>query len=51
MADGFIHTFFSAGQWVNEVAGGGEFGGGFANKQEAVAAGRGRAPSNTGRNT
>jgi uncharacterized protein DUF2188 len=43
MADGFIHTVFKDGQWINKLEGGGEFGGSYANKQEAVAAGRGRA--------
>ncbi len=43
MADGFIHTVFKGGQCVNEVEGGDAFGGGHANKDEAVAAGRGRA--------
>ena len=43
MADGFIHTVFKGGQWVNEVEGGDTFGGGYANKGEAVVAGRGRA--------
>ncbi len=43
MADGFIHTVFKDGQWVNELEGGAAFGGGYANKDEAVAAGRGRA--------
>jgi len=47
MADGFIHTVFKNGQWVNEVAGGEEFGGAYANKEEAVAAGRGRAKQDT----
>lgn len=28
MADGFIHTVFKGGQWVNEVEGGDTFGGG-----------------------
>lgn len=43
MADGFIHTVFKGGQWINEVEGGTDFGGSYANKEEAVAAGRGRA--------
>ncbi len=43
MADGFIRTVHKGGQWVNEVEGGTEFGGSYANKDEAVAAGRGRA--------
>jgi len=43
MADGFIHTVFKNGQWVNEIEGGEAFGGSYANKEEAVAAGRGRA--------
>jgi hypothetical protein len=43
MADGFVHTVYKNAQWVNEIEGGAEFGGGYANKDEAVAAGRGRA--------
>ena len=43
MADGFIHTVYKGDQWINELEGGEAFGGGYANKEEAVAAGRGRA--------
>ena len=43
MADGFVHTVFKDGQWVNEVEGGEEFGRGYATKEEAIAAGRDRA--------
>jgi len=44
MAEGFIHTVFKDGHWVNEVEGGGEPIGGFhATKDEAVSAGRARA--------
>jgi len=47
MADGFVHTVFKGGQWINEVEGGDPLGGGYANKDEAVAAGRGRAKQDT----
>ena len=47
MPDGFVHTVFKGGQWVNEVEGDGASGVGYANKEEAVAAGRGRAKQDT----
>jgi hypothetical protein len=40
MADGFIHTVYKDGQWVNEVEGGAELGGPHGTKEDAVAAGR-----------
>jgi hypothetical protein len=43
MTDGFIHTVYKDAQWVNELEGGDVFGGGYTSKDEAVAAGRGRA--------
>jgi len=43
MADGFIHTVFKDGQWVNEVEGDGVLGGVHATKDEAVSVGRARA--------
>jgi len=43
MADGFIHTVYKSGEWINEVVGGDSFGGAHATKEEAVAAGRDRA--------
>jgi len=43
MAEGFIHTVFKDGQWVNEVEGGETIGGVHATKEEAVSSGRARA--------
>ena len=43
MADGFVHTVFKDGQWVNEIEGGAANGGVHATKEEAVRAGRARA--------
>ena len=43
MADGFVHTVFKGGQWVNEIEGGSEIGGTHSTKDDAVAAGRARA--------
>ena len=43
MADGFVHTVYKNGQWVNEFEGGSQFGGSHATKEDAVAAGRSRA--------
>ena len=43
MADGFVHTVFKGGQWLNEIEGGAEFGGTHSTKEQAVAAGRVRA--------
>jgi hypothetical protein len=43
MADGFIHTLYKNGEWINEVEGGSAFGGSHATKEDAVAAGRARA--------
>ena len=43
MADGFVHTVFKGGQWVNEIEGGDVFGGSAATKEAAVSAGRARA--------
>lgn len=43
MADGFIHTVYKDGQWVNEVEGGERISGIHATKEEAVEVGRARA--------
>jgi hypothetical protein len=43
MAEGFVHTVWKDSQWVNEVEGGAEFGGPYADKEGATAAGRARA--------
>jgi Uncharacterized protein conserved in bacteria (DUF2188) len=43
VADGFVHTAFKGGQWLNEIEGGAGFGGPHSTKEEAVAAGRARA--------
>ena len=43
MADGFVHTVYKNGQWVNELEGGSEFGAAHATKEDAVSAGRERA--------
>lgn len=43
MADGFVHTVYKNGEWVNELEGGSAFGGAHSTKEEAVAAGRERA--------
>ena len=43
MADGFVHTVYKNGRWVNEIEGGSEFGGAHATKDDALAAGRARA--------
>jgi hypothetical protein len=43
MADGFVHTVYTNGQWANEIEGGAEFGAPHATKEEAVSAGRTRA--------
>ena len=43
MAEGFIHTVYKDGQWVNEVEGGSAFSGTHSTKEEAVATGRARA--------
>ena len=40
MADGFVHTVFKGGQWINELEGGAGFGGPHSTKEAAVAAGR-----------
>jgi hypothetical protein len=43
MANDFIHTVHKNGGWVNELEGGEVVDGTHATKEEAVAAGRGRA--------
>jgi len=43
MGNGFIHTVYKDGQWINEVEEGSAFGGAHSTKEEAVAAGRARA--------
>ena len=43
MADGFVHTVYKNGQWLNEIEGGSQFGEPHATKADAVAAGRERA--------
>ena len=43
MADGFVHTVYKNGHWVNEIEGGDEFGGSHSTKEATVAAGRTRA--------
>jgi hypothetical protein len=43
VAQGFLHTVFKNGQWVNEVEDGEEIGGSHATKEAAVEAGRARA--------
>ena len=43
MADGFVHTVYRDGQWVNETQIGGRIVGIYATKEEAVSAGRARA--------
>jgi len=43
MADGFVHTVFKDGQWVNKIEGGADFGGPHSTKAQAAAAGRVRA--------
>ena len=43
MAEGFIHTVYKDGQWINEVEEGSAFGGAHATKEAAVSAGRTQA--------
>jgi hypothetical protein len=43
MADGFVHTVYRDGHWVNEIEGDGTVGGIHATKEEAVSVGRARA--------
>jgi hypothetical protein len=43
VADGYIHTVYKSDEWINEVEGGGAFGGAHATKEAAVEAGRARA--------
>jgi hypothetical protein len=43
MADGFVHTVYKDGQWVNEIEGGEQIGGVHATKEEGVTVGRARA--------
>lgn len=43
MADGFVHTVYKNGHWVNETEDGSVFGGTHSTKDDAVAAGRERA--------
>lgn len=45
MADGFVHTVYSDGVWVNQVEGGGTVGGSYPSKDIAVAVGRAVARS------
>jgi hypothetical protein len=46
MSDGFIHTVFKDGQWVNEIEGDGLIGEAHPSKEDAVAVGRARAQEN-----
>ena len=32
MAEGFVHTVYKGGQWLNEIEGGAEFGGSHSTK-------------------
>ena len=43
MADGFVHTVYKNNRWINEIEGGGGFGGPESTKEVAVSAGRLRA--------
>jgi hypothetical protein len=43
MADGFIHTTYKDGEWINKIEGGEQVSGPHATKEEAVQAGRERA--------
>jgi hypothetical protein len=43
MANGFVHTVYQDGQWINEIEGSGALGGLHARKDEAVQVGRARA--------
>ncbi len=45
MADGFVHTVFKDGMWVNQVEGGGTVGGSYPSRDIAVAVGRSVARS------
>jgi hypothetical protein len=43
MTGGFVHTVFKRGEWVNEIEGGADFGGGHSTRERAKTAGRVRA--------
>ena len=43
MAEGFIHTVYKDGQWLNEIEGGEQIEGVHATKEAAVSVGRSRA--------
>jgi Uncharacterized protein conserved in bacteria (DUF2188) len=47
MTDGFVHTVYKGGHWVNEIEGGSEVGGAHSTKEDAVTAGRTRAKQDT----
>jgi hypothetical protein len=36
MADGFVHTVYKAGNWVNETEGGSDLAGTFSTKEDAA---------------
>ena len=42
MAEGFVHTVYKNGQWVNEIEGNGSIGS-HATKEDAIANGRAQA--------
>jgi hypothetical protein len=43
MANGYVHTVYKNGHWVNEIEGGSQLGSSHSTKENAVAAGRSRA--------
>lgn len=43
MADGFVHTVYKDGHWINETDGGEEIDGVHDTREEAVSVGRARA--------
>jgi uncharacterized damage-inducible protein DinB len=40
MADGFVHTVYKDGAWLNEIEGGSELSGAYETKETAVANGQ-----------
>lgn len=45
MADGFVHTVYKDGKWINEIEGGGTVGASYPSKDIAIAVGRSVARS------
>ena len=45
MADGFVHTIYNDGEWINEIEGGRAVGASYPSKDIAVAVGRAVARS------